>query len=93
MAFTCISRRAVTEVSSILCACVLQATLGASAGSASVAFTYFRKIYEMVTAGGQVVPQQSLTMTGTGFGVADYTSHVRIGEYGCEAAAWASVYV
>ena len=38
----------------------------------------------------QVVPQQSLTMTGTGFGLADYTSHVRIGEYGCEASAWVS---
>jgi hypothetical protein len=35
-----------------------------------------------------VVPQQSLTMTGTGFGINDYTSHVRIGDWACEASAW-----
>ena len=37
-----------------------------------------------------MVPQTSLTMTGTGFGIHDYTSQVRIGNWACEASAWVS---
>ena len=40
---------------------IFRTTGGQRTGSASKAFTYFRKIYEMITDGGQVVPQQSLT--------------------------------
>jgi hypothetical protein len=30
------------------------------------------------------VPQTSLTMTGTGFGINDYTSQVRVGNWACD---------
>jgi hypothetical protein len=36
---------------------IFKSTAGMTVSSASKAFTYFRKIYEMVTEGGQVVPQ------------------------------------
>jgi len=69
---------------------IFKTTAGIRTSSATKAFTYFRKIYEMITEGGQVIPQTSLTMTGTGFGINDYTSRVRIGDFACEASAWVS---
>lgn len=59
-------------------------------GSTSSGFTYFRDITSMESPNGKITSGLSLTLTGTGLGVADYTSRLRIGDSACDASAWIS---
>jgi len=79
--------------SSIVChvaeGCAFASRIIASAairpGSTTTGFTYFRLITSMDAPNGKVTGGLSLTLTGKGFGEADYTPRIRMADSACDA--------
>eukprot|EP00960_Hanusia_phi_P075581 768441-Hanusia_phi.AAC.22 len=65
-------------------------TVGVLVGSKNTAFTYYRKIQSVNTTDGKVSGNVSMTVLGTGFGSADYSPIIRIGNIYCDANKWIS---
>ena len=63
---------------------------GVRPGSTSTGFTYFRLITSMDAPNGKVTGGLSLTLTGRGFGKADYTPLIRMAESACDSNGWVS---
>jgi hypothetical protein len=59
-------------------------------GSTSTGFTYFRLITSMDAPNGKVTGGLSLTLSGRGFGTADYTPRIRMAESACDSSGWVS---
>ena len=63
---------------------------GVQPGSTSTGFTYFRLITSMDAPNGKVTGGLSLTLSGRGFGTADYTPRIRMAESACDSSGWVS---